>query len=173
MHVTQHRGECKERNSTHNIKDCYSGLQSLQFSCLVMSNSLWTHRLQHARLPCPSPTPGTYSNSCPSSGWCHPTISSSVVPFSSCLQSLPELGSFPVSQLFTSVAKVLEFQFQHQSLQWILGPISFRMDWVDLLAVQEALKVFSNTTVQKHQFFGAQLSLWSNSHIHTWLLEKL
>ena len=138
-----------------------------------MSNSLWTHRLQHARLSCPSPTPRAYSNSCPSSGWCHPTISSSVVPFSSCLQSLPELGSFPVSQLFTSVVKVLEFQFQHQSLQWILGLIFFRMDWVDLLAVQEALKVFSNTTVQKHQFFSAQLSLWSNSHIYTWLLEKL
>ena len=137
-----------------------------------MSNSLWTHRLQHARLSCPSPTPRAYSNSCPSSGWCHPTISSSVVPFSSCLQSLPELGSFPVSQLFTSVVKVLEFQFQHQSLQWILGLIFFRMDWVDVLAVQEALKVFSNTTVQKHQFFSAQLSLWSNSHIYAWLLEK-
>ena len=102
LHVTQHRGEHKERNSTNKIKDCYSGLQSVQFSCLVMFSSLWPHRLQHARPSCPSPTPGVYSNSCPSSGWCHPTISSSVIPFSSHLQSFPESGSFQRSQFFSS-----------------------------------------------------------------------
>ena len=113
-----------------------------------MSDSLRHHESQHARPPCPSPTPGVYSNSCPLSWWCHPAISSFVVPFSSCLQSLPASGSFPTSQLSHEVAKVLEFQLQHQSFQWILpspsprrsGPISFRMDWLDLLAVQGTLK---------------------------------
>ena len=142
-----------------------------QFSCSVMSNSLQPHGLQHARLPCPSPTIGVYSNSYPLSWWCLPTISSSVVPFSSHLQSFPASGSFPMSQFFHQVAKVLEFQLQHQSFQWISGLISFRMDWLDLLAVQ-GLSVFSNTIIWKHQFFGAQLSLLSNSYICMWLLEK-
>ena len=113
------------------------------------------------------------SSSCPLSWWCHPTISSSVIPFSSCLQSFPASQSFPMSQFFASVAKVLEIQLQHQSVQWIFKLTSFRIDWFDLLVVQGTLWVFSSTTVQKHQFFSAQLSLWSNSHIHTWLLEKL
>ena len=91
---------------------------SVQFSRSVVSNSLWPHELQHTRPCCPSPTPRVYSNPCPSSRWCHPTISSSVVPFSSCPQSLPASRSFPVSQLFTWVAKVLEFHLQHQSFQW-------------------------------------------------------
>ena len=136
---------------------------SVQFSCSVVSNSLWPHGLQHARLPCPSPTPGAYSNSCPSQ-WYHPTISSSVVPFSSCLQSFPASGSFQMSQFFTSGAKILEFQLQHQSFQFS----------TDLTSLQSKgfSRIFSNTTVQKHQFSGTQLSLWSNSHIHTWLLEK-
>ena len=98
----------------------------LQFSCLVMSNSLQPHGLQHARPSCPLPTPGVYSNSCPLSRWCHPTISSSLVPFSSCLQSFPTSGSFQMSQLFTKMAKLLEFQLQHQSFQWI-----FRIDFLE------------------------------------------
>ena len=93
---------------------------SVQFSRSVMSDSLWPmHCMQHARPPCPSPTPGVYSNSCPLSRWCHPTISSSIVPSSSCLQSFPASGSFPMSQFFASAAKVLEFQLQHQSFHWI------------------------------------------------------
>ena len=97
---------------------------SVQFSCSVMSNSSQPHGLQHARPPCPSPTPGVYSNSCPLSWWCHPTISSSVVPFSSHRQSFPASGYFPVSSLH-QVAKALEFQLQHQSFQWI-----FRTDFL-------------------------------------------
>ena len=91
---------------------------SVQFSHSVVSSSLRPHELQHARSPCPLPTPGVYPNSCPLSQWCHPTISSSVVPFSSCPQSFPAWGSFPMSQLFALVAKVLEFQLQYQSFQW-------------------------------------------------------
>ena len=89
-----------------------------QFSCSVVSDSLRPHEPQHARPPCPSPTPGVYPNPCPLSRWCHPTISSSVIPFSSCRQSFPASGSFPMSQLFTSDGQVLEFQFQHHSFQW-------------------------------------------------------
>ena len=88
------------------------------FSCSVMSDSLQPHESQHSRPPCPSPTPRVYTNSCPLSQWCHPTISSSVIPFSSCPRSFPASGSFPMSQLFASGAKVLEFQLQHQSFQW-------------------------------------------------------
>ena len=91
---------------------------SVQFSHSVVSDSLWPHESQHARPPCPSQTPKVYSNTCPSSRWCHPAISSSVVPLSSCPQSLPATGSFPMSQLFAWGAKVLKFKLQHQSLQW-------------------------------------------------------
>ena len=98
---------------------------SVQFSCSVVSDSLQSLGLQHTRPPCPSPTPRVYSNTCPLSQWCHPAISSSVVPFSSCLQSFPASESFPMSQFFTQVAKVLEFQLQHQSFQWI-----FRTDFL-------------------------------------------
>ena len=105
--------------------------------------------------------------------WCHPTISSSVIPFSLCLQSFPASGSFPVSWLFTSDGQSI--QLQHPSNEYS-GLISFRINWFDLFAVQGTLqglsKVFSSTTVQKHQFFGAQPSSWSNSCIHTWLLKK-
>ena len=95
------------------------GINSVQFSHLVVSDSLWPREPQHARPPCPSPTPGVHPNPCPLSWWCHPTISSSVIPFSSCFQSLPASGSFPVSQLFASGGhKVLECQLQHQSFQW-------------------------------------------------------
>ena len=112
-----------------------------QFSHSVVSDSLWPHGLQHGRLPCPSPIPRAYSNSCPLSQWCHPTISSSVVPFSSCLQSFPASGSFPMSQLFSSgdqsiVVSALAISLSNE----YSGLISFRNDWSDLLAVQETLK---------------------------------
>jgi len=146
---------------------------SVQFSLSVVSDSLQPHESQHARPPCPSPTPGVYPNSCPSSQWCHPTISSSVFPFSFCPQSLPASGSFPMSQLFAwggqsigvlASASVLPMNTQNWSpLGWT--------DWISLQS-KGLSRVFSNTTVQKHQFFSAQLSSQSNSHIHTWTLEK-
>ena len=150
----------------------FTKINSVQFSHSVMSNSLWTHGLQHSRLPCPSPIPRACSNSCPSSRWCHPTISSSVVPFSSCLQSFPASGSSQVSQLSHQVAKVLEFTFNispsNEPQNW--SPLGWT-GWISLQS-KGLSRVFSSITVQKHQFFGAQLSLWSNSHIHTWLLDK-
>ena len=147
-------------------------VNSVQFSSSVMSNSLSPHGLQDARLPCPSPTPRAYSNLCPLSQWCHPTISFSVVPFSSHLQLSQHQGLFQWVSSLHQVAKVLEFQLQINPPNEYSGLISFRIDWLDLLVVQGTLRVFSNTTVQKHQFLGAQLSLESNSHIRTWLLEK-
>ena len=139
----------------------------VQFSHSAVSNSLRPHGLQHARPPCPSPTPGVGSNSCPLSQWCHPTISSSVVTFSSCLQSFPASGSFPMSQFCASGGPSIEVSASASVLQ-----ISFKIDWLDLLKSKGISRVFSNTTVQKHQFFGAQLSSQSNSHIHAWPLEK-
>ena len=143
---------------------------SFQFSCSIVSDSLWPHGLQHIRLPCPSPTPEACSNSCPSSQWYHPIISSSVVPFSSHLQSFPASGSFPMSLSFTSgghsirvsaSASVLPMNIQDWfPLGWI--------GWISLLT-KGLSRVFSNTAVKSHQFFGAQLSFWYNSHIHTWL----
>ena len=100
-----------------------------QFTCSVVSNSLQPHGLHHARPPCPSPTPGACLNSCPSSRWCHPAITSFVVPFSSCLQSLPASGSFPLNQFFTSGGQILEFQLQHQSFQRIFRT-DFLEDWL-------------------------------------------
>ena len=112
----------------------------VQFSHSFVSDSLWPHELQHARPPCPSPTPGVYSNSCPLSQWCHPTIFSSVVPFSSSLQSFPASGSFPVSQFFSSGGQSIgSFSFSISSSSEYSGLISFRMDWLDLLAVQGTL----------------------------------
>ena len=137
-----------------------------------MSDSLQTHESHHARPPCPSPTPGVHSDSRPLSWWCHPAISSSVIPFSSCPQSLPASESFPMSQLCMRWPKYWSFSFSIIPSKEILGLISFRTDWLDLLAVQGTLKIFSNTTVQKHQFFGTQPSSQSNSHIHTWPQEK-
>ena len=136
---------------------------------LQYSLQSWTAALKH----CPSPAPRVYSNSCPLSWWCHPTISSSIVPFSSCLQSFPASGSFPVSQFFSSggqsigvsaSASVLPMNIHNWFPLGLTGLISLQSKGLS--------RVFSNTTVQKHQFFGAQLSLWSNSHIYTWLLEK-
>ena len=138
-----------------------------------MPNSLQYCGLQNARLPCPLPTPRACSNSCPSSWWCHPIISSSVVPFSSCLQSFPASGSFPMSQLFTTGGQSIGVSASASVL-----PINtqdwFPLGWTGWISLQskELSTVFSNTTVQKHRFFSAQLSLWSNSHIHTWLLKK-
>ena len=127
-----------------------------QFGCWVVSNSLQPHGLQHTRPPCPSPTPRVYSNSCPLSRWCHPTISSSVIPFSSCLQSFPASGS--------ASASILPMNIQ----DW------FPLGWTGWISLQSKglSRAFSNITVQKHQFFSAQLSLEPNSHTHTWLLEK-
>ena len=143
---------------------------SVQFSCSVTSNSLQPHGLQHARIPCPSSTPRSCSNSCPSTWWCHQTISSSVIPFSSCLQSFPASGSFPMSQFFASCAQSI-------GASALVFPMNIQ-DWLPLgltglISLQsKGLSRVSNTTVQKHQFFSAQLSLYSNSHIHTCLLEK-
>ena len=160
------------------LKDAYS-LEgklwpvSVQFSSSVVSDSLRHHESQHARPPCSSPTPRVHPNPCPSSRWCHPDISSSVIPFSSCAQSLPASESFPMSQLFTwggqsigvsALASVLPKNTQDWSpLEWTW--------WISLQS-KGLSRVFSNTTVQKHQFISAQLSSQSNSHIHTWLLEK-
>ena len=134
---------------------------SVQFSHSVMSNSLW-HGLQHARLPCPSPTSRAYSNSCPLSWWCHPAISSSVIPFSSCPQSFSSSGSFPMSQLFTSGGRSIGV-----SASTSVFPMNIQ-DWfplqsTDLMSLQSKglSSIFSNTTVQTHQFFSAQPSLWS------------
>ena len=136
----------------------FQDFSSVQFSHSVMSDSLQPHKLQHARPPCPSPTPGIYSNSCPSSQWCHPANSSSVIPLSSCPQSLPSSGSFLMSQLFawggqsigvSASAPVLPMNTQ----DW------FPLGWTGWISFQSKglSRVFSNTTVQKHQFFGAQV----------------
>ena len=150
-----------------------ASVQSVQFSCSVVSDSLQPHESRHARPACPSPTPGVHSNSCPSSQWCHTAISSSIIPFSSCPQTLPASESFPMSQPFTwsgqstgvsALASVLPKKSQGWSpLEWTGGTY---------LQTKGLLRVFSNTTVQKHQFFSAQPSSQSNSHIHTWPQEK-
>ena len=153
---------------------CDDQFSSVQFSCSVMSNSLRPHGLQHARPPCPSPTPRACSNSCPLSQWCHPTISSSVVPFSSCLQSFLASGSFPMSQLFASRGQSIgSFSFNISLSNEHPGLIS-PLGWTGLISLQSnrLSRVFSNITVQMHQFFGTLLSLLSNSRIHTWLLDK-
>ena len=145
----------------------------LLFSASIVSNSLRPHGLQHARLSCPSPPPRACSKSCPLSLWCHPSISSSVVPFSPCLQSFVASGSLLMSHLFSSggqsigvsaSASVLSMNTQ----DW------FPLGLTDLISLlSEGLSgVFSSTAVQNNQFFSTQPSLWSNSHIHTWLLEK-
>ena len=188
FNLSQHQGLFQWITSSHQVAKVwsfsfsispsneYSGLisfQSVQFSCSVVSDSLWPHELQHARPPCPSPTPRVNSNSSPSSQWCHPAISSSVVPFSFCPQSLPASESFPMSQLFTwggqstgvsALASFLPKNTQGWSpLEWT--------GWISLQS-KGLSRVFSNTTVQKHPFFSAQPSSQSKSHIHTWPQEK-
>ena len=154
-------------------KDPSKASSAVQFSRSVVSASLRPHGLQHTRPPCPSPTPRVYSNSCPSSRWCHPAISSSVIPFSSCRQSLPASESFPMSQLFawgglsTGVSALASF-LPKKSQGW--SPSEWT-GWVSLQSMGLS-RDFSNTTVQKHQFFGAQPSSQSNFHIHTWPQEK-
>ena len=145
----------------------------LLFSHWVRSDSLKPHGLYHSRLPCPSPLPGACSNPCPLSWWCHPTISSSVIPFSSCLQSFPASGSFPMSRLLASdgqsigasaSASVLPMNIQGWFLLGLTGLIS---------SLSKGLsRVFSKTTIQRHQFFGTQPFLLSSFNIHTWPLVK-
>ena len=138
-----------------------------------MSNSLQLYGLQHTRPPCPSLTLRVYPNSCALSQWCHPNISSSVVPFSSCPQSFPASGSFPVSQLFASGGQSIGVSALASVLPMIVQDW-FPLGWTDWISLQSKglSRVFSNTTVWKHQFFGVQPTLWSNSHIHTWLLKN-
>ena len=146
---------------------------SVQFSCSVVSDSLRPHGLQHSRLPCPSPTSRACSDSCSLSQWFHTTISSSVIRLSSCLQYFPASGSFPMSQFFAS-----DGQSIGASASGSVLPMNIQ-DWFPLgltgwisLQSKGLSRVFSNTTVHKHQFFSTQHSLWSNTHIHTWLWEK-
>ena len=158
--MTQHRS-----NASIVAKEARKGktgtfyFGSVQFSHLVVSDSLRPHEPQHTRPPCPSPTPGVYPNPCPSSRWCHPTISSSVIPFSSCPPSFPASRSFQMSQLSHQMAKVLKFQFKS------VLPMNIQdrspLGWTGWITLQSKgpSRVFSNTTVQKHQLFSAQLSL--------------
>ena len=146
-------------------------LSSVQFSCSVVSDSLQPHESQRTGPPCPSPTPRVHSNSCPLSRWCHPAISSSVVPFSSCPQSLPASKSFPMSQFFAWGGQSIGVSASASVLPMIIQDWS-PLEWTGWISLQSKglLRVFSSTTVQKHQFFGAQLSSQSNSHIHTYNL---
>ena len=144
----------------------------VQFSHSVMSNSLRSHESQHSRPPCPSPSPGVHSDSCPSSQWCHPAISSSVIPFSSCLQSLPASVFSNESTLGmkwrrTGVSALASF-LPKNTQGWSAS------EWTGWISLQSKglSRVFSNTTVQKHQFFGAQLSSQSNSRIHTGCIKQ-
>ena len=144
-------------------------LSSVQLNHLVVSDSLWPQGLQHARLPCPSPTPGAYSNACSPSQWCHPTISSSIVPFSSCLQSFTASGSFLISQPLVSGGQSMGASASPSVLPMNRFPLAL----TDLILQSKGLsRVFSSTTVSKHQFFSAQPSLCFNTYIRTWLLEK-
>ena len=142
-----------------------------QFSCSVLT--LQPHGLQQARLPCPSPMPGAYSNSRSLSWWCHPIISSSVVPFTSCLQSFSASGSFPVNWFLASAGQSIGAS---ASTSVLLMNIQdwFPLGWTGWISLQSRgfSRISCNTTVQKHQFFGAKLSFWSNYHIHMWLLIK-
>ena len=166
----QHQ-QLKSEANIKSLGEIFSLSVSVQFSCSVVSDSLRPHGLQHTRLPCPSPTPGACSNSSLSSWWCHPTISSSVIPFS-CLQSFPASGSFLISQPFTSGGQSIGALASASVL-----PKNIQ-DWFPLgltgliLQPRRLSRVFSNTTVQKHQFFRAHSSLWFNSRFHIWLLEK-
>ena len=144
-----------------------------QLSRSVVSDSLRPHESQHTRPPCPSPSPRVYSNPCPLSQWCHPTISFSVIPFSSCPQSLPASGSLPMSQLFTWGGQSIGVSASASVLPMNIHDWS-PLGWTGWISLQSKglSRVFSNTIVRKHQFFGTQLSLQFNSHIHTWPLEK-
>ena len=157
----------------HGTRDWFQigkAVPSVQFSQSVLSDSLRPHETQHAKPPCP-PTPRVQSNSCPSSRWCHPAISPSVIPFSFCPQSLPASVFSNEPTLHMRWPKYWSFSFSIiPSKEWDWSPL----EWTGWTSLQSKglSRVFSNTTVQKHQFFCAQLSSQSNSHIHTWLLEK-
>ena len=148
-------------------------ISSVQFSRSVVSDSLRPHESQYARPPCPSPTSRVHSNSCPLSRWYYLAISSSVVLFYSCPQSLPASGSFPMSQLFAWAGQSIGVSASASVLA-VNTQVWSPLEWTGWISLQSKglSRVFSNTTVQKHQFFSAQLSSQSNSHIHTWLLEK-
>ena len=157
----------------HSTKNNKLICSSVKFSRSVMFSSLQPHGLQHTRPPCPSPIPRVNPNSCPLSQWCHPTISSSIVPFSSCPQSFPASGSFQMNQLFASGSQSVGVSASTSVLpmntqDW------FPLGWTGCISLQfkGLSRVFSNTTVQKHQFFSAQCSSQSNSYFHIWLLEK-
>ena len=156
------------------INSCInSSLHILLFSCSVVSDFLRLHGLQHARPPCPPPTPRAWTDSCPLSQWCHTIISSSVLSFSSCPQSFLASRSFPISWLFISGGQSIGASASASVLPMNIQD-SFLLGLTSLMSLQfkGLSKGFSNSTVQKYQFFSAQLSFWSNSHIHTWLLEK-
>ena len=157
FHITDDETTAKQR--LNNLPTALSTV-SVQFSHSVVSDSLWSHEPQHARPPCPSPTSGVHPNSCPLSWWCHPTISFSVIPISSWLQSFPTSGSFQKSQLFASGGQNIGVSISTSVLpmntqDW------FPLGWTGWISLQPKglSRVFSNTTVQKHQFFSAQLSL--------------
>ena len=137
-----------------------SRLKSIQFNCLAVSDSLWPHGLQHARPPCPSPTPRVYPSSYALSRWCHPTISSSVIPFSSCLQSFPASESFSMSHFFSSGGQSIGVSASASVLPMNIQDW-FPLGWTGWISLKSKglSRIFSNTTVQKHQFFGAKLSL--------------
>ena len=142
-------------------------LHLLVFSHSIVFDSLWPHEPQHARLPYPSLSPGVCPDSCPLSQWCHPTISSSLAPFSSCPQSFLAPGFFPMSRLFTSGGQSIGASTSASVLSiTIQGWFPFRLTGLISLLPKGLSRVFSSPTVRKHQFFSAQPSLWSNSHIH-------
>ena len=149
-------------NTLHStfLLNIFLKVSSVQFSHSVVSDSFWPHGLQHTRLPCPSPTAGVYSNSCPLSQWYHPTISSSVIAFSSCLQSLPASGSFQMSQLFASGGQSIGVSAS-TSVHSVNIQDWFPLGWTGWISLQSKglSRVFSNTTVQKHQFKSTQLYL--------------
>ena len=167
-------------NISPNVHTCsrllvlFLGVSSVQFSCSAVSDPLQPHELQHTRPPCPSPTARVHPSPCPLSQWCHPTILSSVVPFFSCPQSFPASGSSQMSQPFTSGGQSIGV-----SASASVFPMNIQdwspLGWTGWISLQSngLSRVFSNSTVQKHQFFCSQLSLQSNSHTHRWPLKKL
>ena len=169
----KHKVRIKRRITASSPLLLPSQFSLVQFSRSVVSNSLQPHELQHAMPPCPSPSSRVHSNPCPLSQWCHPAISSSVFPFSSYPQSFPASGSFPMSQLFASGGQSIGVSASTSVLPMNTQDWS-PLGWTGWIPLQSKglSRVFSNTTVQKHQLFSAQLSLQSNSHIHTWPLEK-
>ena len=174
FNLSQHQGLFQWVSSLHQVATVLE-LQRQSFQWIFRTDllqngldSLWPHGLQHTRLPCPSPSPRICSDSCPLSRWCHPTILSSVIPFSSCLLSFPASRSFLMSQFMASGGQSIGASASVSVL-----PVNiqdwFPLGWTDWISLQSKgfLRVFFNTTVQKHQFFGAKPSLWFESHIHT------